>query len=104
MPMSARARNRKPAPAVAALALLLCAACSKPEPPDTDRPPEPQADAAEASGQGGIAANEGADEGANATELRDAIRQPIDRAKAVDGQVEDAAAKQRAAVDAQSGY
>jgi hypothetical protein len=36
--------------------------------------------------------------------LRDAIQQPIDRAKAVDAQVQDAAAKQQAAVDAQSGY
>ena len=104
MPMSARARSRMPAAAVAAFALLLCAACSKPEPPDTDRPPEPQADAAASSDEGGVAANEGADEGANATDLRDAIRQPIDRAKAVDGQVEDAAATQRAAVAAQSGY
>ncbi len=65
---------------LAALAVpLLCAACSKPEPPEKERPPEPQA-----------------------TELRDAIQQPIDRARAVDAQVQDAAAQQRAAIDAQT--
>lgn len=66
---------------LASLALLLaCAACSKPEPPEKERPPEPQA-----------------------TQLRDAIQQPIDRARAVEGQVQDAAAKQQAAIDAQAG-
>ena len=102
MPMPAHARRlRAPATVVAAAiaTLLLCAACSKPEPPDTDRPPEPQATPAPAD-QGATAGNTAG----NATELRDAIQQPIDRAKAVDGQVEDAAAKQRAAVDAQTGY
>lgn len=65
----------------AALAVpLLCAACSQPEPPEKERPPEPQA-----------------------TELRDAIQQPIDRARAVDAQVQDVAAQQRAAIDAQTG-
>ena len=64
------------------LLALSCAACSRPVPPPTEKKPEPQAH----------------------TELRDAIQQPIDRARAVDAQVEDAAAKQRAAVDAQSGY
>jgi hypothetical protein len=59
---------------------LLCAACSKPEPPEKERPPEPQA-----------------------TELRDAIQQPIDRARAAEDQVRKAAAQQRAAIDAQSG-
>ena len=97
MPMSARSRRRMPAAvAVAAFAtLLLCAACSKPEPPDTDRPPEPQA--APAPADRGTTAG-------NATELRDTIQQPIDRAKAVQDQVDAAAAKQRAAVDAQTGY
>ena len=93
MPMPAHARRlRAPATVVAAAiaTLLLCAACSKPAPPDTDRPPDQGATAGNTAG--------------NATELRDAIQQPIDRAKAVDGQVEDAAAKQRAAVDAQTGY
>ena len=93
---SARSRAGRPPVAIVAAALatlLLCAACSKPEPPPTDRPPEPQADAGQA-----------ATASPDATELRDAIQQPIDRAKAVDAQVQDAAAKQQAAVDAQSGY
>ena len=64
-------------------ALLCCVACSKPEAPDSERPPEPTA--------------------AQATEVRDAIRQPIDRAAAVEGQVQDAAAQQAAAIDAQTG-
>jgi hypothetical protein len=76
MPMPRRALP--PAALAAAAALLACAACSKPAPPDTDRPPEPQAAASE-------------------------LHAPIDRAKAADAQVEDAAAKQRAAIDAQAG-
>ena len=76
MPMSRPAVPAAVA-AIATTALLLCAACSKPRPPDTDRPPEPRA--------------------------ADAIHQPIDRAKAAEGDVEDAAAKQRAAIDAQTG-
>jgi hypothetical protein len=92
----ARSRAGRPPVAIAAAALatlLLCAACSKPKPPETDRPPEPQA----GSGPAATATSD-------ATELRDAIQQPIDRAKAVDAQVQGAAAKQQAAVDAQSGY
>lgn len=54
-------------------------ACSKPEPPPTDQPPEPQA---------------------QHTELRDAIRQPIDKAKAVEQSMQDAAEKQQADIDA----
>lgn len=95
MPMPVQARRR--VPAVALATLLLCAACSKPEPPETDRPPEPQATPEQPAADQGAA-------GGNATGLRDAIQRPIDRAKAVDGQVEDAAAQQRAAVDAQTGY
>jgi hypothetical protein len=68
-------------------ALLACPACSKPQPPDTERAPEPQAQP----------------EAAQATELRDEIQQPIDRAKAVEDQVQDAAAKQQADIDAQAG-
>lgn len=74
MPMS---RLSTLAATAAAAALLLCAACTKPAPPDTERPPEPQA--------------------------ADAIRKPIDRAKAAEAQVGDAAAKQRAAIAAQTG-
>jgi hypothetical protein len=65
-------------------ALLLCAACSKPEPPPTDQPPEPQAQA-------------------QATELRDAIQRPIDKAKAVEPQVLEAAKQQQADIEAQTG-
>jgi hypothetical protein len=71
---------------IALCALLLCAAaCSKPEPPPTDQPPEPQAQAQQA------------------TEVRDAIQRPIDRAKAVEPQVLDAARQQQADIDAQTG-
>ena len=102
MPMPAQVRRDERSRAAAAplalsavSVLLLCVACSKPQPPETDRPPEPQAGATQGTDQGAAATGAG---------LRDAIQQPIDRARAVDAQVEDAAAKQRAAVDAQSGY
>ena len=51
--------------------LGLCVAC-RPEPPPTDEPPEPKAAAA-------------------ATELRDTIQAPIDKAKAVEEDVQKAA-------------
>ena len=61
---------------VAALVLLLaCSACGKPERPKKDQPPEPQA-----------------------TVLRDTIQRPIDKAKAVEPQVLDAAKRQDAAL------
>ncbi len=60
-------------------AATLLAACSKPAPPPTDQPPEPQA---------------------QHTELRDAIQEPIDKAKAVEKAVQDAAEKQQADIDA----
>lgn len=67
----------------AAMGLLLaCTACSKPEPPDKEQPPEPQA---------------------QATELRDAIQAPIDRARTVEPAVLDAAQQQRDEIDAQTG-
>lgn len=50
--------------------LGLCVAC-RPEPPPTDEPPEPKA--------------------AAATELRDTIQAPIDKAKAVEEDVQKAA-------------
>lgn len=65
------------------LPLLLCA-CDKPKPPPTDAPPAPTTSARD-------------------TQLRDAIQQPIDRAKAVEAQLQDAAARQQAAIDAQTG-
>ena len=65
-----------------ALLGLGMAAC-KPTPPPTDEPPQPQA----------IAAPE-------AAELRDAIQQPIDQAKAVESNVQEAADQQAATIDA----
>ena len=64
---------------LAGLAALLCgaSACHKPEPPADDKPPQPQA-----------------------TELRDAIKQPIDKAKAVEGAVQQAATAQSRQIDA----
>lgn len=62
--------------------LLLCLpllAC-RPVPPPTDERPEPQA--------------------ARATELRDAVQAPRDKARAVEKQAQDAADKQRAEIDA----
>jgi hypothetical protein len=70
-------------PVACALLLVLCA-CSRPEPPPTDQPPEPQAQAPQ-------------------TELTKAIKRPIDRAEAVEQTVLDAAEKQKADIDAQTG-
>ena len=67
----------------ATLLLFGVAACSKPEPPKKDQPPEPQAE--------------------QHTELRDKIQKPIDRAKAVEAQVLDAAKQQQDDIDAQTG-
>ena len=69
--------------ATSTMLLLGCAACSKPEPPKKEQPPEPQAE--------------------QHTELRDTIQKPIDRAKAVEGQVLDAAKQQQDDIDAQTG-
>lgn len=66
-----------------ALMACLCCACSPPKPPPTDEPPAPKA---------AIDAD---------TQLRDAIRKPIDKAKAVEQTIQDAADKQRAEIDAQ---
>lgn len=72
--------------AFAALAtLLLLAGCSKPPAPDKERPPEPKAP-----------------EPRN-TQLRDAIQAPINRARSVEQTTLDAAQKQRAEIDAQTG-
>lgn len=65
-----------------ALLGLGMAAC-KPTPPPTDEPPQPQA----------VAAPE-------ATELRNAIQQPIDQAKAVENNVQEAADQQASKIDA----
>ncbi len=67
-------------PVTALLAMAVLAACNAPTPPPTDRPPEPQA-----------------------TQLRDGIQAPLERARAVEGDVQDAADRQRAAIDAAGG-
>ena len=63
-----------------------------PEPPPTDQPPEPQADATQADAP---AQQRGA--------LTEAIQAPIDKAKGVEDTVLDAAEKQKAEIDAQTG-
>ncbi len=63
------------------LAVLALAAC-RPQPPDTDKSPKPKVATAQA------------------TELRDAIQQPIDAAKSVEETTRQAAEAQRAAIDA----
>jgi len=71
------------------VALLSGAAACMPEPPPTDKPPEPQAAVATPAAE-------------QHTELRDAIHAPQDKARAVEGQVEQAADAQRDAIDAQA--
>lgn len=61
----------------AAVLVLCCAACSPPAEPPQQTPPEPQA-----------------------TELRDAIQEPIDKARAVEAAVHDAAKAQQAQIEA----
>lgn len=61
------------------LLLVSCLAACKPEPPPLEQPPEPKA---------------------TATQLRAAIQRPIDQAKAVEAATQEAAEKQRAAIDA----
>ena len=68
--------------ACSALLLATLAACSKPQPPEKERPVEPQA--------------------AHHTELRDAIKAPIDKARSVEADMQKAADAQRAAIDAQA--
>jgi hypothetical protein len=65
----------------ACAALLAMPAC-KPAPPDPERPVEPQA---------------------RHTELHEAIQQPLDKAKAVEGDLQKAADAQRAAIEAAGG-
>jgi len=62
------------------MTMALLAGCSKPKPPEKERPVEPQA-----------------------TQLRDAINEPLDKAKNVDKQVQDAAEAQREAIEAAGG-
>lgn len=76
--------------AVIAMSLLIACSgltgCSKPKVPDHDDPPEPQAAAA-----------------AQPTQLREAMQKPIDKAQAAQGEVDAAAERQRAAIDAATG-
>lgn len=57
------------------LSMLLLAACGKPQPPDTERPPEPQASA-----------------------MREAIAQPLEKAEAAKTAVEEATGAEDAAL------
>lgn len=66
-----------------ALSLAAMAGCSKPKPPPSDQPPEPKAE--------------------QHTELRDTIQEPIDKAKAVEKSVQDAADQQKAQIEAAGG-
>ena len=65
-----------------AVLLAALAACSKPPPPEKERPPVPKA--------------------AHATQMRDAIQAPIDKARNVEADTRKAADAQRAAIDAQA--
>ena len=65
-------------------ALLSLTACSPPEPPEKEHPPEPQAAQAH-------------------TELRDAIQAPLDKAKAVEDQLQEDKDAQNAAIEAAGG-
>jgi len=60
--------------------MALLAGCSKPQPPEKERPVEPQA-----------------------TQLRDAINAPLDKAKNVQKELQEANERERAAIDAQEG-
>lgn len=73
-------RSRLTAFAAATAVALACAGCTPPDAPDTDKPPEPQA-----------------------TELRDAIRAPQDRARAAGDAVMAADEKRRAQLEADGG-
>ena len=69
-------RTRAPLALAAALTLGLAACSPPPETPPIDEPPEPQA-----------------------TALRDAISEPLDKARAVEGSVQRAADAQRRVID-----
>lgn len=79
-PLPAAPRRLRAARLLPGLCLLaLLDACQR-EMPDTERPPEPQA--------------------TTHTELRDAIQQPLDKARAVEQTLQQAADQQRKQVDA----
>ena len=68
------------------LARLLFAACSKPTIPDHDDRPEPQASMS-----------------ASPTPMREAMQQPIDKAKTAQTEIDAAAQRQRDAIDTATG-
>jgi hypothetical protein len=70
--------------ALCCTALTLLAACN-PQPPDKEQPPEPQAETEQATG------------------LRDGIQAPIEKARQVEADVQEAADAQRAAIEAAGG-
>jgi hypothetical protein len=79
-------------PILLALSFVALGAC-RPTPPPTEQPPEPTAstdvaDSADAAGE------------PKATQMRDAIQAPLNKARAVQDTVQEAADKQRAEIDA----
>ena len=70
--------------ALLSCALLALAACSKPQPPEKEQPPEPTAAQAH-------------------NDLDDAIREPLDKARNVEIDVQKAADDQQKAIDAATG-
>ena len=76
-------------PSLLVLATLMLGAC-RPTPPPTEQPPEPTAQSAPADAAGD----------AKATQMRDAIQAPLDKARAVQDATQKAADQQRAAIDA----
>ncbi len=81
----------KPSLTSLAVALVCCAglvACSKPQVPEHDKRPEPQTSAAAS---------------APPTQLREAMRKPVDKAEAAQASVDAAAEEQRKAIDAATG-
>ena len=85
---------------VAVLCVLALSACSKPEKPETERPPAPQAVAATQPDPDTW--NDASKREKPATELNDAIQAPLNKARSVEKTTLDAAAEQRAAIDAQT--
>lgn len=75
-----------------ALSFLALCAC-RPTPPPTEQPPEPTA-------QANVTDPADASSEAKATQMRDAIQAPLNKARAVQDTVQEAADKQRAEIDA----
>jgi hypothetical protein len=78
--------------ALSCTVLTLLAACS-PQPPDKEQPPEPQA----------AHATEKRAPEEQATELGDSIQAPLEKARQVEADVQEAADAQRAAIEAAGG-